>query len=173
MPSFHFDTTWHLEAPIAVVFDVLTDSLHWPEWWPGLVEVQPLEAGNESGIGRTQRFVWKSRLGYFLRFDIRITRVCEPYLIEGRASGDVAGVGSWRLDGNERITRVRYCWQVRTVRPWMGVLARVARPLVVWNHHAMMREGRVGLVRHLGLSTGHSGCGAGRDRQESVDHHGK
>lgn len=149
MPSFHFDTTWHLDAPIAAVFGALTDSLTWPEWWPGLVEVQPLKAGNECGIGRTQRFVWKSRLGYYLRFDIRITSVCEPCLIEGMASGDVAGVGSWQLEGNGQVTRVRYLWQVRTVRPWMGFLAWVARPLVVWNHHAMMRAGAAGLANYL------------------------
>ncbi|MCE9665514.1 SRPBCC family protein [Halomonas sp. M5N1S17] len=149
MASFDFDTTWHIEAPIGEVFNALTDSLHWPDWWPGLIDVQPLVAGNEYGIGRTQHFVWKSRLGYHLRFDIRITRVFEPCLIEGMASGDVAGLGSWQLHEENLGTRVRYLWQVRTVRPWMGLLARVARPLVVWNHQAMMREGHAGLIRHL------------------------
>ncbi|RDB42926.1 polyketide cyclase [Halomonas sp. DQ26W] len=149
MARFEFDTTWHLDFPADAVFDALTDSLHWPDWWPGLVEVRQLEVGDDHGIGRFQRFVWKSRLGYYLRFDIRVTRVCQPSLIEGVASGDVAGFGSWQLCETNTSTRVRYLWQVRTVRPWMGLLARVARPLVAWNHHAMMREGQVGLVRHL------------------------
>jgi|SRR5690554_1800671 len=149
MPNFHFDTTWHLEASIDRVFDVLTDSLRWPEWWPGLVNVQPLEAGDEHGIGRTQRFVWKSRMGYCLRFNIRVTRVRQPYLIEGEASGDVAGIGSWQLHGERAGTRVRYLWQVHTVRPWLSLFSRVARPLVLRNHDAMMREGRMGLARQL------------------------
>lgn len=149
MASFDFVTTWHIEAPIEAVFGALTDSLNWPGWWPGLVDVQSLEAGDDRGIGRTQRFVWKSRLGYRLRFDICITRVHEPCLIEGVAGGDVAGIGRWQLDEGKAGTRVRYTWQVRTVRPWMGLLARVARPLVAWNHHAMMRAGRAGLSRYL------------------------
>lgn len=149
MPSFHFDTTWHLAASTDKVFDALTDSLHWPDWWPGLVEVQPLEAGDEHGIGCTQRFVWKSRMGYCLRFDICITHVRLPSLIEGEASGDVAGIGSWQLHAEETGTRVRYLWQVRTVRPWLSLLSCVARPLVLWNHRAMMREGRKGLARQL------------------------
>jgi uncharacterized protein YndB with AHSA1/START domain len=149
MASFDFDTTWHIEAPAGEVFDALTDSLHWPDWWPGLVDVQPLEAGDDQGIGRTQRFVWKSRLGYYLRFDIRITRVHEPCLIEGLASGDVAGIGRWQLHETNAGTRVRYLWQVCTVRPWLSLFSRVARPLVLWNHHAMMRAGATGLANYL------------------------
>ncbi len=149
MARFEFVTDWHFEAPIEAVFDALTDSLRWPEWWPGLVDVEQREAGDEGGIGRVQHFVWKSHLGYYLRFDIRITRVCEPCLIEGVADGDVTGIGRWRLCEENGGTRVHYLWQVRTVRPWMGLLAGVARPLVIWNHHAMMRAGAVGLSRHL------------------------
>ncbi|MGR2737954.1 SRPBCC family protein [Billgrantia sp. Q4P2] len=149
MASFDFDTTWHLDAPVQAVFDTLTDSLHWPDWWPGLVDVRLLESGDDHGIGRIQRFIWKSRLGYYLRFDIRITRVCEPSLIEGVASGDVAGVGRWQLHGETSGTRVRYIWQVRTVRPWLSLLSRMARPLVLWNHRAMMRAGAMGLANHL------------------------
>lgn len=149
MARFEFVTTWHFEAPVIEVFDALTDSLHWPKWWPGLVSVEQREAGDEGGIGRVQRFVWKSHLGYYLCFDIRITHVRTPYLIEGVADGDVAGIGRWQLCEESGVTRVHYLWQVRTVRPWMGLLARVARPLVVWNHHAMMRAGAVGLSRHL------------------------
>ncbi|MCE8020404.1 polyketide cyclase [Halomonas sp. MCCC 1A11036] len=149
MARFDFDTTWHIEASVDAVFDALTDSLHWPDWWPGLVVVQPLVSGNDRGIGRTQRFVWKSRLGYRLCFDIRITQVREPHLIKGEARGDVAGVGRWLLDEERQGTRVRYTWHVRTVRPWLSLFSRVAWPLVTWNHHAMMRAGAVGLSHYL------------------------
>ncbi|MFQ3786242.1 SRPBCC family protein [Halomonas sp. A29] len=149
MASFDFDTTWHIKAPIGEVFDALADSMHWPDWWPGLVDVQSLEAGDDQGIGRTQRFVWKSRLGYRLRFDIRITRVHVPCLIEGVASGDVAGIGKWQLHEGSTGTRIRYTWRVHTVRPWLSLLSRVARPLVLWNHRAMMRTGAKGLAQHL------------------------
>lgn len=162
MASFDLETTWQFAVPVGVVFDALTDSPQWPTWWPGLVEVQPLVSGNADGIGRTQRFVWKSRLGYRLRFDIRITRVHRPCLIEGEASGDVAGIGRWHLHDEQGGTRVRYAWQVRTVRPWMSLLAGLARPLVVWNHHAMMREGCAGLTRYLDSETEPSACKAGR-----------
>ncbi|MGQ4878685.1 diguanylate cyclase [Billgrantia sp. LNSP4103-1] len=149
MARFHFDTTWHIAAPLGDVFDTLTDSLHWPDWWPGLVDVQLLEAGDDGGIGRTQRFIWKSRLGYYLRFDIRITHVQKPCLIEGLASGDVIGTGTWLLHETNAGTRVRYLWRVCTVRPWLNLLSQVARPLVLWNHRAMMQAGARGLSKHL------------------------
>ncbi|WP_156085474.1 SRPBCC family protein [Billgrantia saliphila] len=161
MTVFRFDTRWVLEAPAEVVFEALTDSLRWPEWWPGLVEVRQYRAGDECGIGRTQCFVWRSPLGYRLSFDIRIVRVERPCLIEGEASGDVVGIGRWQLREEGPWTCVRYRWQVRTVRPWMSLASRLARPLIVWNHHVLMRRGARGLARHLD-------CPLGNQRHEAI-----
>ncbi|PMR76554.1 SRPBCC family protein [Billgrantia endophytica] len=149
MAEFRFVTTWRIGAPISDVYEVLTDSPHWPDWWSSVADVRLLAAGDEEGIGRAYRYTWKSRLGYRLRFDIRVTRVKVPSLIEGVASGDVKGVGSWQLVEEGRITRVRYVWEVRTMRRWMNLFARVARPLIIWNHHAVMQDGAEGLAQHL------------------------
>ena len=54
MARFEFVTDWHFEAPIEAVFDALTDSLRWPEWWRGVVDVEEREAGDEGGIGRVR-----------------------------------------------------------------------------------------------------------------------
>ncbi|KAA0011827.1 polyketide cyclase [Billgrantia pellis] len=149
MTAFRLDTRWLLEAPTEVVFGALADSLRWPEWWHGLTEVCQHRAGDEYGIGRTQRFVWRSPLGYRLCFDIRIVRVERPCLIEGVASGDVAGIGRWQLREEGSSTCVHYHWQVHTVSPWMSLVSRMARPLIVWNHRILMRRGAKGLARYL------------------------
>ncbi|MDI5986642.1 SRPBCC family protein [Halomonas sp. M4R5S39] len=149
MAEFRFVTTWRFEAPIDAVYRAISDSPCWPAWWESLCSVEELAPGDASGIGRRYRYTWKSRLGYRLRFEIRVTRVRPGRSIEGIASGDVQGSGRWQLTEEGRVTRVRYEWRVRPVRRWMALVAPVAGPLFAWNHHAVMQDGATGLARWL------------------------
>jgi carbon monoxide dehydrogenase subunit G len=147
--SYHFVSTWCLDAPIERVWEVLNDPGRWPEWWPGVERVERVAAGNGDGIGRVDRYTWRSRMLYRLRFCVETTRIEPPFLLAGRASGDLAGDGRFRLyDG--RGTAVVYEWSVETSRTWMNALAPVARPAFVWNHDTIMRAGGCGLARRLG-----------------------
>lgn len=152
MTDYSFVTEWRVPAPIDAVFDVVADSLRWPEWWPGVARVEELEAGDGAGIGNVRRYTFRSRLPYDVTFDVRTTRIEPPHALEGSASGELAGVGRWRLTANgDGTTLVRYEWDVRTTRRWMNLLAPIARPLFAWNHDALMHRGGEGLRRRLGL----------------------
>ena len=74
-----------------------------------------------------------------------------PRLLEGDATGELAGVGRWRLLEEDRITVVIYEWHVRTTRAWMNLLAPVARSAFKSNHDYVMRNGGEGLARLLGV----------------------
>jgi hypothetical protein len=150
MASYAFLTTWVLDAPIQQVFDVLKDSKGYPDWWKGVTSCEVLEPAGADGIGELDRFSWKSVLPYTLTFDIRATRIESPYLIEGEASGELEGVGVWRLYEG-RGTAVTYDWRVRTTKRWMNALGPLPRPAFVWNHDLVMRQGGVGLARRLGV----------------------
>ena len=81
------------------------------------------------------------------------TRVEKPHLLEGDASGELAGTGRWRLfceDGDVPVTAVVYEWDVHTTKPWMNAIAPLAAPVFEWNHDWVMRNGGVGLARLLG-----------------------
>ncbi len=147
MGQYEFLTTWCLDAPIEAVFDVLNDSAGYPRWWKGVQSVEVLEA--RDGVGRLDRFRWRSALPYSITFDLRTTRVERPHLIEGRASGELEGVGTWRLYEG-RGTAVVYEWRVRTTRPWMNLAGPLARPAFAWNHDLVMRQGGYGLATELG-----------------------
>ena len=72
-----------------------------------------------------------------------------PFLIEAEADGELAGTGRWRFfDGGE--TAVTYEWNVHTTRPWMNLLAPIARPVFRWNHNVVMHQGGQGLADLLG-----------------------
>ncbi|HKQ32652.1 MAG TPA: polyketide cyclase, partial [Thermodesulfobacteriota bacterium] len=44
----------------------------------------------------------------------------------------------------------RYDWQVETTKPWMNLIAPLARPIFKWNHDVVMKWGAEGLARRLG-----------------------
>lgn len=147
--EYAFRTRWRLAASREDVFAVLHDSERWPEWWRGLERVVKLEGGDGEGRGSLGRYTWRSLLRYRLEFDMRITRVDRPHRMEGRASGDLDGTGSWRLYDDGTGTAVVFDWRVRTTRPWMNLLAPLGRPVFRWNHDRIMRRGGHGLARHL------------------------
>ena len=91
MAAYSFLTTWCVDAPIQDVWDVISASDRYPEWWKGVRKVTELEPGGEHGLGALSRFVWRSKLPYSLEFDMRVTRSEPPYLLEGHASGELVG----------------------------------------------------------------------------------
>jgi uncharacterized protein YndB with AHSA1/START domain len=150
MADYRFLTTWCVDAPIQRVWDALYDSERWPEWWRGVERVEVLEAGNGDRVGELSRYTWKSKLPYRLEFDLRTTRVERPFLVEGTATGELAGEGRWRLFEAPGSTAVTYEWNVHTTARWMNALAPIARPVFVRNHDYVMRNGGEGLARRLG-----------------------
>jgi uncharacterized protein YndB with AHSA1/START domain len=147
--DYRFLTTWLIDAPREDVFQAIWDSERWPSWWRGVESVVTLEKGDDEGVGSLGRYVWRSRLPYRLEFDVRITRVERPHLMEGHSSGELAGTGCWRLFEEDGMTAVVYDWQVRTTARWMNLLAPLARPVFAWNHDVIMRWGGQGLARLL------------------------
>jgi hypothetical protein len=51
----------------------------------------------------------------------------------------------------EGFTRVTYDWRISTTQAWMNLLAPLARPVFVWNHDTIMKEGGRAIAAHLGV----------------------
>jgi hypothetical protein len=112
--------------------------------------VTELEPGGENGVGALSRLQWRSKLPYSLEFDVRVTRAEPPFLLEAQASGELEGVGVWRLYSGALGTAAVYSWDVSTTRGWMNRIAPLARPAFTWNHDYVMRQGAEGLATRLG-----------------------
>jgi uncharacterized protein YndB with AHSA1/START domain len=153
MADYAFVTRWSFQAPIESVWELIAKSESWPSWWPGVERVELLEEGPGGGeVGSLRRLTWKSKLPYKLSFEMRTTRVDRPHLLEGRAIGELDGTGRWELRQEADWTHVRYDWRVATTKPWMNLLASIARPLFAWNHDVVMGWGGEGLARKLGCN---------------------
>lgn len=142
MTRYRFLTTWLLDAPRERVWDVLHDARAWPDWWRG-VERMEVE-------GDLWRSTWRSVLPYSLAFDFEIVREEAPTFLEGRATGELAGTGVWRLYEGREGTASTWQWEVATTAPWMNALGPLARPAFEWNHARIMRAGAEGIARRLG-----------------------
>ena len=153
MADYRFLTTWIVAAPIEPVWDLIHGIERWPAWWRGVEQVTELVhgAGDGDGEGSVYRQVWRSRIPYAVTFDVTVMRVVEPHLIEAQAEGGLEGTGTFRLFESPRSTAVTYEWAVRTTKPWMNAVAPVARRAFAWNHHAVMKQGGIGLARALGV----------------------
>jgi uncharacterized protein YndB with AHSA1/START domain len=149
---YRFLTTWLLDAPRGQVFEAIHDQQAWPSWWRGVtaaVELEPAEQGRD-GAGSLSRLTWRSKLPYDLDFEVRTIRVERPHLLVGDAVGELTGTGTWRLYEEDGTTAVIYDWDVRTTRPWMNLLAPIARPVFEWNHDWVMARGGEGIAELLG-----------------------
>jgi carbon monoxide dehydrogenase subunit G len=149
--DYHYVSTWKLRAPIEPVWSAISDLEQLPAWYPAVKEVQLLTPGDGQQVGARVRYVIKGRLPMRLAFEATIARVDPPREAELQAEGELAGTGRWLLDQEGEITTVRYLWDVRTTRPWMNLVAPVARPLFTWNSKGVMLEAGQGLARFLGV----------------------
>jgi uncharacterized protein YndB with AHSA1/START domain len=148
--DYRFLTTWLLDCEREAVWDAIYDSESWPAWWRGVRVAERLAEGDERGIGQVGRYVWRSRIPYPVAFEMTTTRVERPHVLEGTARGGLEGVGRWHLFEEDGTTAVLYEWNVATTKPWMNTLAPLARPVFLWNHDWVMRNGGEGLAKLLG-----------------------
>ena len=154
---FTYVTEWHLDAPISQVWDALVDVESWPQWWPHVRSVRTLHGGATGGLGSVRRLRWSSRLPYGFTLDVETTALRAPMLLVGRATGDMAGTGTWELACAGAGTRVRYTWTLDLHTRWMRLAAPFMAPVFRWNHEGVMRAGGQGLKRWLrGRPTPHA-----------------
>jgi carbon monoxide dehydrogenase subunit G len=151
MADYHYVSTWQLQAPIEQVWTAINDLEHLPAWYRGVQEARELAPDDAQGVGRRVRYVIKGRLPLRLAFEATTTRSVPPRDQDLRAEGELAGTGHWSLDQHGEVTTARYTWDVRTTRPWMNLLAPLARPLFTWNSRAVMLGAGEGLARFLGV----------------------
>jgi uncharacterized protein YndB with AHSA1/START domain len=151
MARYRFETDWRTTAEPDQVWAVLADYPAWPRWWRGIQDVELVTRGDDSGVGSVLRQHWRSFVPYTLVFDLEMLRIDPPRLLEGRASGDLEGTATWTLAPEGKGTRVRFLVDVRTTRWWMTLPGPLAGPVVRASFGSIMRHGREGLERTLGV----------------------
>ncbi len=149
MTHFSLVSDWHFTQPIDRVWALIEKTGEWPLWWRAVKRVEVIREGGADGLGAVHRLTWATALPYTLTFDVEVVRVERPTCLEGRASGELEGLGTWNLHNEPEGTHVRYFWRVEVTKPWMRALAPLLARVFAWNHHKVMAWGLEGARKRL------------------------
>ena len=135
---YAFSGSWLLPAPPSDVHAVLVDLEHYPDWWPQVRAVASLGPDDA-------RVLCRSVLPYTL--DLVLHAVDRsPDRLEVTVAGDLEGTVRFALAAEDGGTRLDLGQRV-SVGGALGVASALARPVLRWNHHRMMRGCVDGLGR--------------------------
>lgn len=148
--EYHFVSNWQLKTPLDSAWNVIVNSLEWHQWWRSMENVTTIKEGGKDSIGNIRRYTIKSPVGYKLRFDLLLTRYELHSQLEGTATGDLVGKGSWHFQQVKDITYITCRWDVKTTKGWMNTFRWALAPILKWNHALVMKKGAKGLSRRLG-----------------------
>ena len=150
MPTYRFDSAWHLPGPLDTAWEAVDRVQDWSRWWPAVRTVEVLDPGGPDGVGRHVRFGLRAPLGYSLAVEIRVVERVPPRVLAADVVGQLTGHGRYELSAEpDGGVRLRQLWEVTPTRWWMRALAPVARPAFRWSHDRAARRGELGLVRYL------------------------
>jgi hypothetical protein len=143
MEPFVFDRGWAFDVPADELWGAVERTERYTDWWPWLVRCD----ANGLVPGEVANCVVQPPLPYRLRFAVHIERVSAGSRIEASVTGDLAGPASFELMPNADGCHVRLSWEVAARGRLIGVLATVARPMLVWGHDHIVEAGLRQFVR--------------------------
>lgn len=147
--SLILTSRWRLDSAPEAIWLLLTDLERWPRWWRHVQRARIVVRGAASPCGDVAEITWTSVLLYRIRLRVTTVLAERPHLLEGQAEGDLRGVGTWLIEPVGAGADVTYRWSVGLDRRWMRALSALLRPLLEWNHFAVMRAGARGMAAAL------------------------
>lgn len=153
---YEIESRWRVAGAIDDVYAVLTDASALPRWWPeAYSHVSVVAEGDpHTGVGRITDVITRGILPYDVVWRLEVIATLVPKLIRVKASGDVIGLGEWRLHQDGEHVDLRYLWRVAVGKPWMRKVEFLLKPVFTWNHHWVMRRGEKGLRAELASRAG-------------------
>jgi hypothetical protein len=131
------------------VGEIIADAPGLTRWWPSVyLQVEELEPGDDSGLGKAIRLYTKGWLPYTLRWQFRVTGV-RPDGFTLEASGDFVGRGIWTFAQEGPWVRITYDWRIRADKPLLRYLSFLLKPIFKANHHWAMAQGEASLRLEL------------------------
>jgi uncharacterized protein YndB with AHSA1/START domain len=133
-------TTWKFDAPIEAVWERITDSASFTEWWPGF---ERAEVRGDGGVGTLARYRVRGDFGLVFDLVMRVDEIREPELLRLTSRGGLVGTGEWRLTSDGPATRVTYAWDVEPSNRFLRGLSRIPalRRRMERSHDGVMEAG--------------------------------
>lgn len=143
--DYHFITYWRVESTIKEVADILGDTAALVRWWPSVyLDVQVLEPGTESGVGKVVSLYTKGWLPYTLRWDFRVTEVRDDGFTLV-VTGDFDGRGIWTFKQDGTWVDITYDWKIKAEKPLLRYFSFIMKSIFSANHRWAMARGEESL----------------------------
>lgn len=143
--QYRFLSTWKVPAPIDEVYDVVGDTLRYPEWWGDVF----LRVEGDEGPprpGRRASVFARGFLPYRIRWSGVVTKADRPNGFAIALSGDFDGSGIWRLAPDGEGTSAELDWRPEVNKPLIRYLTPILRPIFAKNHYWAMDRGQQGIL---------------------------
>ena len=143
--EYRFVDRWFVRAPLEAVYDVVGDTLGYPDWW-GDVFVSVEGDGGPPRPGRHVTIVSRGFLPYLLRWEAQVVEVDAPRRFDFSMTGDFVGSGGWAFDSAEDGTNAVFEFRPRVEKRGVKQLSPILKPLFQWNHRWAMQRGERGVT---------------------------
>jgi hypothetical protein len=154
--NYHLVSHWRVTGSVNEVANILADARALPDWWGSVYqEVELLEDGDVTGVGKLFRVRARGWLPYELRLTFRETEQRYPYGFSVAVSGDLNGRGVWTLSQDGGAVTINFDWTVSADKAILRWFSPLLKPLFVSNHRWTMRRGEEAL--QLELERRHAG----------------
>lgn len=141
--QYEFVTEWIVEATADEVWDILSDPLELPCWWPDVyLSVRRMEDD-------TYELHTRGWLPYTLRWSFRRTSANKPHGFSLEAWGDLTGTGQWTFVQSGSQLKIRYDWSVSADKWILRNLSWLLKPVFAANHRWAMARGKESLKQEL------------------------
>ncbi len=141
--TYHFVSHWRVNARAEEVFDIISQPLDYPRWWPSVyLEAEP------AGTGAV-RMHTKGWLPYTLRWEATTIESIPGSRIVLDATGDFEGRGVWTFTQDGAFTDATFEWTVSIGKRLIQYLTPVMRPAFEANHRWAMQQGEISLREEL------------------------
>ena len=133
--QYHFLTRWRVVAATEEVYDILSQPVDYPRWWPSVyLAVRELTPSRV-------RLHTKGWLPYTLTWEAVTVEKRPPNLLAIRALGDFEGRGIWSILQDGEFTDITFDWKLTADKPLLRYLSFALRPAFEANHRWAMEQG--------------------------------
>ena len=143
--EYRFVDRWFVPAPLEEAYDVVGDTVRYPDWW-GDVFVDVEGDGGPPRPGRHVRIVSRGFLPYLLRWEAEVVDAEAPRTFGFTMTGDFVGSGSWTFEPVEAGTDAVFEFRPRVEKAGVKQLSPLLKPLFRWNHRWAMERGERGIA---------------------------
>lgn len=159
--EYYMPTSWRVKGEVSEVYEICSNFYDYQRWWPEVYKKITVAGTDKDTGNEIYALLTKGKLPYMLRWNSCKTAEHPPHSVSLKATGDLAGRGTWKFEQDGEYVNVRFDWYVNAEKPLLKYFSPIMKPVFRSNHYWAMDRGLESLERELDRrrSAGITGAG--------------